>query len=131
MHFYKTFFITLLVIFLFHIKKFVILKFYPPICNLIFFIIFFVSLFTKETIIQKIAKSMEGELNENTKIYTRKLTYVWCLFTFLNFIISVWTIFQNDKIWMIYNGIISYLLMGMIFFLEFILRQSLKRKGYL
>lgn len=122
--------ITLCVIFVFYIKRFVILKFYPPICNFFIFLVFFLSLFSKETVIQKIAKINEGgELKESTFIYTRRLTYVWATFCFLNFLISIWTIFQSDKIWILYNGFISYLLVGLLFILEYILRMFLKKKG--
>ena len=123
------FFITFLVVFLFYVKRIVILKYYPPICNLFFFLFFFISLFTKETVIQKIARTMEGNLTEKVKVYTRKLTYVWCCFTFLNFIVSVITIFMPDKVWIIYNGCISYILMGILFIGEYIVRTILKRKN--
>lgn len=125
------FLFTISIVFLFYIKRFVFLKFYPPICNFFFFLMFFLSLFTKETVIQKIAKTIEGELSVKQKNYTRKLTYVWCIFTFFNFIISVITVYMTDNIWMIYNGFISYILVGTLFVSEFILRTVLKKKKLL
>ena len=124
------FFITLIVVLLFYVKRFAVLKIYPPLCNLFFFLLFFISLFTKETVIQKIAKAIDGGLTEEIRIYTRKLTYIWCIFTFLNFLISVATIFMSDEIWMLYNGCISYVLMGILFLSDIIYRKILKKEKF-
>ena len=82
----------------------------------------------KETIIQKIAKMYEGKLNEQLKDYTRKVTYAWSILTFFNFIISIWTIFLPDKYWIIFNGLISYLLVGLLFIVEYIIRIILRKR---
>jgi len=121
--------ITLCIVCLFYIKRFVFLKFYPPICNAFIFLIFFASLFTEETIIQKFAKACRDKLEEPARIYTRNLTYVWCVFTFLNLLISIWTIFQSDEIWMLYNGFISYVLIGVLFGVEYIIRTLLRKRN--
>ncbi len=122
-------FFTLCIIFLFYIKRYIVLKFYPPICNLFIFCLFFGSLFAKETIIQKFARLCEGELKQSTLDYTKKVTYVWCVFTFLNFLVSVWTIFLSDNIWMIYNGFISYMLIGLVFGVEYLVRIKLQKRN--
>lgn len=95
--------------------------------NFIIFLIFFSSIFTQETVIQKIAKLTEGVLDNDVKIYTRKLTYVWTIFLFINFIISLLTFFLSDKIWIIYNGFISYFLIGLLFITEYLYRVIFKR----
>lgn len=119
---------TFLVIFLFWYTRIFAFKFYPVIMNFSIFLVFFSSLFAKETVIQKIAKMMEGELNDFVKKYTRNLTYVWCVFLFTNFLISLATIFMSDKIWMIYNGCISYIAVGTVFIVEYIVRIIMKKK---
>ena len=121
-------FITLFIVFLFYIKRFVVLKFYPPICNFTLFMVFFISLFGKETIIQKFARACGDPLEKPALIYTRNVTYVWCVFTFLNFLISVWTIFLPDKIWILYNGCISYILVGALFGVEYIVRIIFRKR---
>ena len=126
------FLFTLCVIFIFYFKRIVALKYYPVCCNLIFFTIFFVSLFTKETAIQKIAKVLEGgELTETISNYTKNLTYIWCIFAFFNLAISIWTVFLSDRIWMLYNGCISYVLMWSLFIGEYAVRTILRKKGRL
>lgn len=119
---------SLFIIWLFWQTKISAVKFYPVMMNLLFFSIFFVSCFTKETVIQKIAKKIEGSLNERLKIYTRNITYIWVIFLFFNLLISIYSLFSSDNFWMIYNGCISYLLMGTLFVVEYIIRLLFKRK---
>lgn len=120
--------ITLCVVFLFYVKRFVFLKFYPPVCNCFLFLVFFVSLFTKETVIQKFARMCGDKLEKPAWDYTRKVTYVWSVFTFINLIISIWTIFLPDKIWILYNGCISYILVGLLFGIEYLVRINLRKR---
>ena len=116
------------VIFVFHFTKFSVLKLYPPFVNFCFFIVFFLSIFQEKTIIQKIALASEPDANSNVMRYTRNLTYIWSAFMFINFIISVFTVFMNEKIWALYNGFISYMLVGTFFIIEYIVRMNFKRK---
>ncbi len=126
------FLFTLCIICLFHFTNFTALRFYPVIVNLFIFLVFFSSLFAKETVIQKFAKLMEGkELDTKTKKYTRNLTYVWVAFTFLNLLISILTVFASEKIWAVYNGLISYILIGLIFVIEYPVRLAFRRKNNL
>lgn len=120
--------ITLCIVFLFYVKRFVFLKFYPPICNLFVFVVFFSSLFAKETIIQKFARMCGDKLERPAWVYTRNLTYVWCVFMFMNLLISIWTIFLSDNIWMLYNGCISYILIGLFFGIEYVVRIILRKR---
>lgn len=121
--------ITLCVVLVFYIKRFIFLKFYPPLCNGFVFIVFFISLFTKETVIQKIAKACGDRLDKPAWIYTRNLTYIWCFFMFINFLISIWTIFQSDKIWILYNGCISYILIGALLGGEYVIRTIFRKRN--
>ena len=118
---------SLFIVFLFFIKRIIILKYYPPICNLTIFLIFFLSLFAKETIIQKFARIWGDKLEGSALRYTRTITYIWCVFLFINFLISVWTLFLSDEIWIIYNGFVSYILVGLMFGIEYIVRIVLQK----
>ena len=119
---------TICVVLLFHFSKIYVLKFYPVIVNFFIFCAFFSSLFCKETIIQKIAKKMDGELTDFSRNYTRKLTYVWCVFMFINLSISIATVFMPAKIWELYNACISYVALGIMFGVEYIVRIILRAK---
>lgn len=113
---------------IFHFTNFVLLKFYPPVMNFCLFFIFFSSLFQERTVIQKIALASDPNSNENVMKYTRNLTYIWAVFTFLNFLVSVSTVFMSERIWALYNGLISYILVGLIFIIEYIVRINFMRK---
>lgn len=122
------FLFTICLVVLFYFKRFVVIKFYPPIMNFSFFVLFFSSLFMKETIIQKMARVMKPDLEEIELKYTRNLTYVWCVCLFLNFSVSVLTIFLSDKIWLFYNGFLSYFFIGTIFIVEYIVRIIFRKR---
>lgn len=82
----------------------------------------------KETAIQKMAKLLYDNIKPVEMDYMRKLNYAWAGFTFCNFLISLYTVFLTEKIWAIYNGCISYMLVGTFFVIEFFIRKSFKRK---
>lgn len=119
---------TVCVVLLFHFSKIYALKFYPVIVNSFIFCVFFSSVFCEETIIQKIAKKMDGELTDFSRNYTRKLTYVWCIFLFVNLSISFATVFMSSKVWELYNACISYIALGVMFEVEYIVRIILRAK---
>lgn len=53
---------------------------------------------------------------------------VWCGFFVVNAAIALYTVvFAPMKIWVIYNGFISYVLMGILFLGEFVLRKRHQR----
>ncbi len=121
-------FVTFCVICIFHYTQFFAVKFYPVAANLTVFLVFFTSLFAKETVVQKIARTIEGELDEFTKNYTRKVTYAWAIFCFVNFLVSIATVFMAEEFWAVYNGFISYLAIGAMFAVEYIVRTVLRKK---
>lgn len=123
---YFPFIFSVFLVVLFYFKRFIVIKFYPPIMNFVIFLLFFCSIFSKETIIQKIALAIDGELSLDVRNYTRKLTYIWSFFLFCNFIVSLITIFLSDKIWIVYNGFISYFLVGLLFIMEYVYRTFLR-----
>lgn len=123
------FLITVCVILIFHYTQFFAVKFYPVMANFTAFMVFFISIFSEETVIQKFAKMLEGgTLDDFTRIYTRRLTYVWCVFCFLNLCVSIVTVFMPEKWWALYNGFISYLALGTMFAVEYIVRVVLRKK---
>ena len=124
------FIFTLIIILLFHFSRLELLKLYPILANFFIFMLFFVSLFKEETIIQKIARKCEKkELDSFTREYTKNLTVVWTVFLGINVFLAIVTAFMSDKIWMIYNGFVSYVLLGMFFLVEYIVRIILRKRA--
>ncbi len=100
------------------------LKLYPIVISLFSFSAFFSSLFSEKSMIQRFAEIREKNITDRKKKYMFKLTIIWCGFFILNAVISLYTFFYASlKEWTIYNGLISYLLMGSLFIGELAFRH--------
>ncbi len=105
------------------------LLFYPVLINALFLLYFSIGLFSPPTIIEKIARLREPELSLEAIAYTRKVTLVWCVFFILNGVMAGITIFINEYWWALYNGFIAYVLMGVLFAGEFLVRHTVRKHG--
>lgn len=104
------------------------LKFYPVLINIILLGTFTYTLTTPVSMIERFARLTEPNLDANGVAYTRKATFVWCLFFFLNSLASTYTaLFMSLKAWSLYNGFIAYIIIGAIFVIEYIVRFFVKR----
>ena len=119
------------------------LKLYSVVINITLLVVFGSTLFLKPNIIFRFAtladKSIKGSSYENqVKIYCRNVTIVWCAFFVLNGTAAVVTTFADKlfglspenarRVWAVYNGGISYALMGTLFVVEFIVRKLVDAK---
>ena len=95
---------------------------YPPLVNLTFFIFFSVSLLHPPTVIERIARRQRPEMSVRAIAYTRKVTQAWCLFFLLNGGISVMSISYSEEWWVLYNGFITYILIGLMLAGEYLIR---------
>lgn len=108
-------------------NKFQFLLYYPVATNLLFLIFFGYSLYQPQNIIEKFARLKDDHLPESAIIYTRKVTICWCLFFILNGSIALVTCLINDMYWWtMYNGLISYIFIGLLMGVEWIVRQKVK-----
>ena len=103
--------------------------YYPVIVNILMLSIFVYSLRQNETMIERFARLQEPDLPDYAVSYTRTVTKVWCLFFILNGSIALATTFMKLQTWTLYNGLISYLLAGLLFAIEFVIRMFVKRKN--
>ena len=107
-----------------------LLKFYPVAVSLSLFAIFAYSLTTPKSIITHIAEIQNrGSLPKKALLYTRNVTKVWCLFFTINASIAFISCFQSQQFWTLYNGLISYLLIGLLFMAEWVVRQRVQRSS--
>lgn len=104
------------------------LRYYPVLISLTMLVLFAGSLRWPPSIIERIARIENGgELDAREVQYTRKLTAIWCVFFLLNALIAVLTALQPSITWWaIYNGLVSYLLMGVLLFGERLFRNRLR-----
>lgn len=106
----------------------VLLQYYPVCINVLMLTAFAISLIRPPSIIEQIARIKTPDLPEAGVIYTRKVTMVWCGFFALNGAMALYTILDTTMgFWAVYNGVISYSLMGILFVGEFIVRRHVKR----
>ena len=90
------------------------------------FVIFAVSLKTPPSIIERIARLQEPDLPESGVSYTRKVTKLWLCFFAFNGTAAAITLGLSKEIWVLYNGLIAYVLMGLLLLGEWLYRRKVK-----
>jgi len=105
------------------------LKFYPVFVNAALLTIFASSLLSPPTVIERLARLKEPNLSPQACDYVRHVTQVWCVFFALNGTVALITaLWASARVWMLYNGFVSYILMGLLFTGEFLVRRRFKRR---
>jgi uncharacterized membrane protein len=103
------------------------LQSYPILLSLGFAGLFGHSLWQPPTVIERIARLRDPNLPPSAVAYTRKVTAVWLGFFLANAAISTATAIGGSlELWTLYNGFISYVIMGVLFISEWILRGYLR-----
>ncbi|GHU67280.1 hypothetical protein FACS189447_09330 [Spirochaetia bacterium] len=115
----------------------VIFKLYPALADLVYLTIFGTSLFIPPTIVYSFINVFDKKLNEHLEKvyfenYCRKCTVYWCVFFILDCIVSLITaLFESDLAWGIYNGGITYVLMGLLFVGEYVIIKVIEKRTVL
>jgi uncharacterized membrane protein len=103
------------------------LKAYPLLVSFGMAAVFAYSLFYPPSMIERFARLREPDLPSAALPYLRNVTKAWLCFFLLNGAISAWTAsLETLELWTIYNGFISYILIGCLFCGEFAMRRLLK-----
>ncbi len=106
------------------------LKLYPVLVSVTLLCVFSLSLVYPPSVIERLARLQEPELPPAGVAYTRRVTQVWCGFFILNGSVSLLTaLFASDAVWALYNGVISYAMMGVLFVGEWVSRKRMKAKA--
>lgn len=107
----------------------IFLLYHPVMINLSGLLVFATSLRWGPPMIERFARMQEPDLPEAAIGYCRKVTKVWVAFFVCNGSIALATAIYGDiKLWTLYNGLISYILIGMLFAIEFVVRIRFKRR---
>ncbi len=105
------------------------LKLYPVLVNAVMLAVFATSLRHPPSIIERLARLREPDLPPAGIAYTRRVTQVWCGFFIFNGSVALLTaVWATDAIWALYNGLLSYLLMGCLFAAEWLVRQHVRAR---
>jgi uncharacterized membrane protein len=104
------------------------LKLYPVLVNGALLAAFGASLASGMPLVERLARLREPGLPPAGVAYTRRVTQAWCVFFFVNGAIALGTaLFASSAVWSLYNGVIAYMLMGLMFGGEYLLRMRFKR----
>ena len=104
----------------------VILLFFPPvIINMLGCGLFALSLRGgREPVISRIARLERGELPAELALYTRRLTWMWTVFFALMTLLSgLLAVVAPLVVWSWFTNLVNYLLVGLLFFGEFVYRR--------
>jgi uncharacterized membrane protein len=105
-----------------------LLRFYPVAVNAGMLLLFGATLLRPPSMIERIARLTEKHLPPEAVRYTRVVTRVWCGFFVVNGAIALATALLADlTLWTLYNGVIAYLLIALLFAGEMVVRRRVRR----
>lgn len=103
------------------------LKLYPALINAVMLLVFGASLVFPPSAVERIARLTEPDLPPAGVAYTRRVTQIWCgFFVFNGTAALVTALWMSDRTWALYNGLIAYGLIGLLFGGEWLVRQRVK-----
>jgi len=101
-----------------------ILRLSPLLIHISLFYIFMRSLNTTPLIERFARLEYDDKLPAGIATYCRKLTVLWTVFFAANIVCCMWlAILGDDAIWVLYNGLIVYLLIGALLLGEYLWRR--------
>lgn len=104
------------------------LKLYPVWVSAVLLAVFAVSLWKPPTAVERIARLQDPQLPPEAVRYTRRVTQVWCVFFLANGAVALGTaVWGSAEAWLLYNGLVSYLLVGLLFGAEWLVRRRVLR----
>jgi uncharacterized membrane protein len=96
--------------------------------NAAFLCAFGYSLLSGPSMIERLARLREPDLPPAAVRYTRRVTQAWCVFFVFNGAACLGTaLFSPEAVWSLYTGVVSYILMGLMFGGEYLLRIRFKK----
>lgn len=105
------------------------MKVYPVAVSLAVAGVFGWSLVFPPTVVERLARLGGGEFPPDGVVYTRNVTLLWVCILVANAMVSTATgIWGSLETWTLWNGLVSYLVMGAVFLGEFGYRKFLRRR---
>jgi uncharacterized membrane protein len=107
-----------------------LLRWYPVLISSFMLALFGLSLKYGPPVVERLARLSEPELPDKAIRYTRQVTVAWCVFFLCNGLLAAaLTLWAPLSWWTLYNGLISYGLMGLLFAIEWLLRQRVRGRA--
>lgn len=104
------------------------LLYYPVLVNVMLFLLFAVSLMSDEPLLLRFVRLRGMKMSRHAPPYLWRLTAIWSAFFIANGLIALWTTTKSLEVWTLYNGLVSYILVGLLMLIEMIYRNY-KRKS--
>lgn len=105
------------------------LLFVPVLTSAGLLALFGLSMTRRISFVEKLALSREPNLPPEGRAYCRRLTIAWCGVFLLNGTVALWTVLRGSmELWALYNGFLSYILIGAFAGGEYLYRRSFKRR---
>lgn len=105
------------------------LKLYPVAVNAALLLLFGLSLWRGPSMVERLARLHEPNLDSAGVLYTRKVTQVWCGFFVLNGGLALCTaLWASQQVWALYNGLIAYGLIGLLMAGEWCVRRRVRAR---
>ncbi|HAT3955010.1 TPA: DNA gyrase subunit B [Kluyvera ascorbata] len=111
------------------LKTHQMLLFYPVVVNAVMLAVFGGSLWSAMPIVERLARLQEPALPESGVRYTRRVTQIWCAFFIINGSVALFPALHGDmSLWTAWNGMIAYLLMGLLMSAEWLVRRRMIKR---
>lgn len=103
---------------------------YPALVNAVLLLQFGVTLRPgSRSMVERFARMQVDHLSEAELVYCRRVTIFWCGFFVANgTACALFAAFGSRGAWALYTGLLSYLVLGLFFAAEFVLRKYLFRR---
>ncbi|WP_218831525.1 hypothetical protein [Bordetella genomosp. 9] len=106
------------------------LRGYPVLINAAMFAVFASSLWRGMPVIERFARLRHPDLPPQAVAYTRRVTQVWAgFFAFNGLVSAALSLWAPWHWWTLYNGVISYVLIGLLMAGEWLVRPKPGRTG--
>ena len=104
-------------------------KAYPVVLSLGTAAVFGVSLLRPPSLIERFARLQEPDLPPEGQAYCRTVTVVWTVWLVANAAIAAaLAVWGSDAAWALWTGIVAYVVMGVLFGGEFLIRRVVRRR---
>lgn len=108
-------------------ESLLLIKLYPVLVNALMLMLFVSSLVFPPSAIERLARLHEPNLDAHGVAYTRRVTQVWIGFFVFNLSAALYTsLVSSERVWALYNGMIAYVLMGLLFGVEYLVRRRVR-----
>ena len=91
--------------------------------------VFAASLLHPPSLVERFARLREPDLPPAGQAYCRTVTVMWTVWLLLNAAIAgMLALWGSDEAWALWTGLVAYLVMGVLFGGEFLIRRSMRRR---